>query len=201
MFTYFSHFWIFCYEVLHFSTNIDDYLTFEFNHHLNWISTNLVELNNCLNWILVSHCWIKYWIESIFTEIQTLNLNFDIIVIQKIPFFRFGQLPISSFGHSCQSNILKWTEVNCETISYLKLLLYTITTATTTSSTTSTLRLKVWLCGRRKQWGGNLVRIERLESLLERFRESTMADQSPDQVLDCSCFQDQKVHQFNACVH
>ena len=28
-----------------------------------------------------------------------------------------------------------------------------------------------------------------------------MADQSPDQVLDCSCFQDQKVNQFNACVH
>ena len=52
----------------------------------------------------------------------------------------------------------------------------------------------------RVRWGGHLVQIWSGELLLERFRESTMADRSPDQVLGCSCFQDQKVNQFDGWV-
>ena len=37
-----------------------------------------------------------------------------------------------------------------------------------------------------------MVQIWSGEPLLELFRESTMADRSPDQVLGCRCFQDQK---------
>ena len=50
------------------------------------------------------------------------------------------------------------------------------------------------------KWGGHLVQIWSGEPLLELFRESTMADRSPDQVLGCSCFQDQKVNQFGGWV-
>ena len=31
------------------------------------------ELNNLLNWIFMKWFWIEYWIESILSEIQTLN--------------------------------------------------------------------------------------------------------------------------------
>ena len=40
---------------------------------LNWITTIDFELNNLLNWIFMKLIWIKYWIESILSEIQTLN--------------------------------------------------------------------------------------------------------------------------------
>ena len=40
---------------------------------MNWISTIDFELNNLLNWIFLKSFWIKYWIESILSEIQTLN--------------------------------------------------------------------------------------------------------------------------------
>ena len=50
------------------------------------------------------------------------------------------------------------------------------------------------------KWGGHLVQIWSGEPLLELFRESTMADRAPDQVLGCSCFQDQKVNQFEGWV-
>ena len=43
------------------------------NYLLNWITKTLFELNNCLNRILVNQFWMKYWIESIFAEVQTLN--------------------------------------------------------------------------------------------------------------------------------
>ena len=50
------------------------------------------------------------------------------------------------------------------------------------------------------RWGGHLVQIGSGEPLLERFRESTMADRSPDQVLGCNCFQDQTPNQFDGWV-
>ena len=45
----------------------------ELNYLLNWITQTLFELNNYLNWILVNQFWMKYWIASIFAEVQTLN--------------------------------------------------------------------------------------------------------------------------------
>ena len=76
-----SIFWIFKWKAPflvyfgHFSdsTSINDSLTIELNYLLNWITTIIFELNNCLNWILGNQYWIKYWIESNFDEIQTLN--------------------------------------------------------------------------------------------------------------------------------
>ena len=48
--------------------------------HLDWIINwnesppiNLFEMNNCLNWILVRHYWIRFLILANFAEIQTLN--------------------------------------------------------------------------------------------------------------------------------